>query len=58
MMDQKRAFRNGALAMQARIVTFLVTKNLFELAPQILRMEPPPYSEPEMVTLQGEENQT
>ena len=46
IMTNEEAFRNGALAMQSLIVALLL-----DIAPQILAIQPPPYSEPEAMPL-------
>ena len=46
-MTNEEAFKNGALAMQARIVAWLATQGFMHLAPEVLALDPPEYSEPE-----------
>lgn len=46
-MTEQEAFANGAKAMQARIVGWLMMKGHREIASQILALVTPPYSEPE-----------
>ena len=51
-MDNQTAFENGAKSMQSRIVAFLATKGHMDIAPQVLALDPPPYSEPEVWGIQ------
>lgn len=58
-ISKEEAFRNGAAAMQAKIVAFLMTSNAIpsiivrmSVAPQIYAIPLPNYSEPEIVTLE------
>ena len=52
-MDNQTAFENGAKAMQARIVALLASKGYMDIAPRVLALDPPPYSEPEVWGIQN-----
>jgi len=48
-------FKLGADAMQGRIVTLLVMKGHMDLASQVLELQSPPFSEPEVVTVSSKD---
>jgi hypothetical protein len=51
VITKEEAFRNGASAMQSRIVAWLMAKNLFTAAQEAIGLRLPDYREPETITL-------
>jgi hypothetical protein len=50
-MDEREAFKLGADAMRSRVAAFLMAKNQFDLAPQVLTMQLPDFKIPEKITI-------
>ena len=55
MRSPEEYFKFGADAMQARIATWLAVKGYMDIAPTILGLESPPFSEPEIWGIKSEE---
>jgi len=55
MKTPEKYFEFGAKAMQARIVGWLVMKGHMDIAPKVLGIESPPFSEPETYEIKSKE---
>jgi len=55
MRSPEEYFKFGVDAMQGRIVAWLVMKGHMDIAPKILGIEPPPFSEPEVWGVKSKE---
>lgn len=56
MRSPEEYFKFGADAMQGRIAAWLVMKGYADIAPKILGIELPPFSEPEVWEVKSEES--